>query len=92
MTDFTNVCSILGKLYSLYKEDEEFKDFIEFNDLGLPLAYFAAENLCEVSDDGSRYITETWTLFLAGLNLEDTGFSDLDEVFEIAEEKNNGDE
>ena len=92
MTDFTNVCSILGKLYSLYKEDEEFKDFIEFNDLGLPLAYFVAENLCEVSDDGSRYITETWTLFLAGLNLEDTGFSDLDEVFEIAEEKNNGDE
>jgi len=92
MTDFTNVCNILGKLYSLYKEDEEFKDFIEFNDLGLPLAYFVAENLCEVSDDGSRYITETWTLFLAGLNLEDTGFSDLDEVFEIAEEKNNGDE
>ena len=92
MTDFTNVCSILGKLYSLYKEDEEFKDFIEFNDLGLPLAYFVTENLCEVSDDGSRYITETWTLFLAGLNLEDTGFSDLDEVFEIAEEKNNGDE
>jgi len=92
MTDFTNVCSILGKLYSLYKEDAEFKDFIEFNDLGLPLAYFVAENLCEVSDDGSRYITETWTLFLAGLNLEDTGFSDLDEVFEIAEEKNNGDE
>ena len=92
MTDFTNVCSILGKLYSLYKEDGEFKDFIEFNDLGLPLAYFVAENLCEVSDDGSRYITETWTLFLAGLNLEDTGFSDLDEVFESAEEKNNGDE
>ena len=92
MTDFTNVCSILGKLYSLYKEDAEFKDFIEFNDLGLPLAYFVAENRCEVSDDGSRYITETWTLFLAGLNLEDTGFSDLDEVFEIAEEKNNGDE
>jgi hypothetical protein len=88
VTDFRNVCEILGKLYSVYKEDEEFKDFIEFNDLGLPLAYFVAENLCEVSDDGSRYITETWALFLAGLNLEDTGFSDLDEVFEIAEEKN----
>jgi len=88
VTDFRNVCEILGKLYSVYKDDEEFKDFIEFNDLGLPLAYFVAENLCEVSDDGSRYITETWALFLAGLNLEDTGFSDLDEVFEIAEEKN----
>jgi hypothetical protein len=88
VTDFRNVCEILGKLYSVYKDDEEFKDFIEFNDLGLPLAYFVAENLCEVSDDGSRYITETWALFLAGLNLEDTGFSDLDEVFESAEENN----
>jgi hypothetical protein len=92
VTDFRNVCEILGKLYSVYKDDEEFKDFIEFNDLGLPLAYFVAENLCEVADDGARYITETWALFLAGLNLEDTGFSDLDEVFESAEEKNNGTE
>ena len=92
VTDFRNVCEILGKLYSVYKEDEEFKDFIEFNDLGLPLAYFVAENLCEVSDDGARYITETWALFLAGLNLEDSGWSDLDEVFESAEEKNNGNE
>jgi len=88
VTDFRNVCEILGKLYSVYKDDEEFKDFIEFNDLGLPLAYFVSENLCEVADDGARYITETWALFLAGLNLEDTGFSDLDEVFEISEEKN----
>jgi hypothetical protein len=92
VTDFRNVCEILGKLYSVYKDDEEFKDFIEFNDLGLPLAYFVAENLCEVADDGARYITETWALFLAGLNLDDTGFSDLDEVFESAEEKNNGTE
>ena len=92
VTDFNNVCEILGKLYSVYKEDEEFKYFIEFNDLGLPLAYFVAENLCEVSDDGARYITETWALFLAGLNLEDSGWSDLDEVFESAEEKNNGTE
>jgi hypothetical protein len=92
VTDFRNVCEILGKLYSVYKDDEEFKDFIEFNDLGLPLAYFVSENLCEVADDGARYITETWALFLAGLNLEDTGFSDLDEVFDSAEEKNNGTE
>ena len=45
MTDFHKVCEILGELYSLYKDDQEFKDFIEFNDLGLPLAYFVAENL-----------------------------------------------
>lgn len=92
VTDFHNICNILGKLYSVYRKDEEFEDFIEFNDLGLPLAYFVSENLCEVADDGARYITETWALFLAGLNLEDTGWSDLDEVFESAEENANGTE
>jgi hypothetical protein len=91
VTDFTKVCEILGLLYANYKEDEEFKDFIDFNDLGLPLAYFASERLCEVSDDGARYIMETWLLFLKGLGLEDTGVWDnLEDVFESAEEKNNG--
>lgn len=91
VTDFTKVCEILGVLYANYKEDEEFKDFIDFNDLGLPLAYFASERLCEVSDDGARYIMETWLLFLKGLGLEDTGVWDnLEDVFESAEEKHNG--
>ena len=90
MTDFTKVCEILGLLYANYKEDEEFKDFIDFNDLGLPLAYFASERLCEVSDDGARYIMETWLLFLKGLGLEDTGIWDnLEDVFEAAEDKQN---
>ena len=82
MTDFSKVCEILGELYANYKDDEEFKDFIDFNDLGLPLAYFVGEKLCEVSDDGARYITETWNLFLAGLDIKDTGWNSLEEMFE----------
>lgn len=81
MTDFGKVCEILGTLYANYKEDEDLKDFIDFNDLGLPLAYFTSENLCEVSDDGARYITETWQLFLASMDMEDTGWDSLDEMF-----------
>ena len=81
MTDFTNICEILGSLYANYKEDEDLKDFIEFNDLGLPLAYFVSEDLCQVSDDGARYITETWQLFLASMELEDTGWDSLDQMF-----------
>ena len=85
MTDFTKVCEILGTLYVNYKEDEEFEDFIDFNDLGLPLAYFASENLCEVSDDGARYITETWVLFVESLGLEDIGFETLDQMLSLSE-------
>lgn len=87
MTDFSNICDILGDLYSNYKEDKNFGDFIEFNDLGLPLAYLTSENLCEPSDDGIRYVTETWDLFLAGLKVKDEGFEDLDQLLGFAEEK-----
>lgn len=85
MTDFTKVCEILGTLYVNYKDDEELQDFIEFNDLGLPLAFLASENLCEVSDDGARYITETWALFVESLGLEDIGFETLDQMLSMSE-------
>ena len=81
MTDFTRMCEILGSLYANYKQDDDLKDFIEFNDLGLPLAYFVSEDLCQVSDDGARYITETWQLFLASMDLQDTGWDSLDQMF-----------
>ena len=80
MTDFSNICDILGQLYSEYREDPGFSEFIEFNDLGLPLAYLEKEHLCAVTGDGEKYIAETWQLFLASLRLEDEGFENLDEV------------
>ena len=84
MTDFSDKIDILGELYVNYSGDESFKDFIEFNDLGLPLAYLSREGLCEVSDDGERYISETWDLFIKSLGLEDTGFNDLNEVLQAS--------
>ena len=86
MTDFSNICDILGELYANYKNDKEFSDFIEFNDLGLPLAYMVRENLATPSDDGAKYIVETWDLFLKSLNIEDNGFTDLDSVLDSVEE------
>lgn len=86
-TDFSNVSSILGKLYFQYQEDDNFMDFIEYNDIGLPLAYLSSEGLCEVSEDGKRYILETWDLFLAGLGIEDKGFTDLEEVLDSVEKE-----
>jgi hypothetical protein len=81
MTDFDSKCSILGHFYSQYRDESDFADFMEFNDLGLPLAYFVSEELCKVSDDGVRYINETYDLFLASLEIEDTGFDNLEDVF-----------
>lgn len=87
VTDFENQAGILAKLYINYKEDEEFEDFIEYNDVGLPLAYLMSEGLSVPTDDGVRYIQETWELFLAGLDIEDTGFETLEDVFEVTDQE-----
>jgi hypothetical protein len=65
---------------------EDFKDFMEFNDLGFPIAYLQFEGLAVAQTDGMRYVEETWELLLAELNLKDTGFEDLEHLLLSAEE------
>lgn len=79
-TPFGNICSILGQLWVDYKNDEMFGDFVEYNDLGLPLAFAVAEGIVDINQEVDRYINETWLLLLSGLGLEDTGFNDLDDM------------
>jgi len=86
-TDFSDIVNILGKLFYQYKDDEAFGDFIEYNDVGLPLAYLSSEGLCEPSDDGQRYIVESWDLFLTALDIKDTGYTTLEEMLQAAGEK-----
>ena len=83
-TDFSKKVEILGQFYMNFRDDDELSDFMEFNDIGLPLAYLAEEGLCEISDDGKKYVAESWDLFLASLGVEDTGFDSLDEIFKKA--------
>jgi hypothetical protein len=85
MTDFNDQITILAELYANYKEDKGFKDFVEFNDLGLPLAYFTAEGLAVPSEDGMRYISETFELFVGSLGIDDTGFTSLEEMLNTIE-------
>lgn len=88
MTDFVTQCVILGELYENYKEEKDFKAFIEYNDLGLPLAYLTAQGLViEVSDDGRRYIADTFEMFIKSIKLTEDDILEgmtLDEVLQIA--------
>jgi len=79
-TDFSSRCNILADLWMNYKHDGEFADFVEYNDLGLPLAFFISQEIIPTNDLVTKYINETWDLFLESLKTEDTGFSTLDEL------------
>ena len=80
-TDFSKQVEILGEFYINYREDSELKDFLEFNDIGLPLAYLSSEGLCDISDDGKKYVAESWEMFLLAMGITDEGFENLGEIF-----------
>jgi hypothetical protein len=87
-TSFETRCEILSDLWLNYKADDEFKDFIVYNDLGLPLAYAISEGIVETTPPAENFINETFELLLAGLGIEDDGFDNLDEMLGLAEENN----
>jgi hypothetical protein len=70
MTDFETQCEILSDLWLNYKDNVELADFIEYNDLGLPLAYLIHTDLARVTEDGVPYVEETFNLLCAALELD----------------------
>lgn len=79
-TTFENKALILGQLWINYKGDDEMSDFVEYNDLGLPLAFAFAEGIVNHTPTLEQYVNETWHLFIEALEVEDTGFEDLTDL------------
>lgn len=87
MTEFDTRCSILSELWLNYRGDEGFESFIEYNDLGLPLAYLISSNIVKPNAElATGFINETFELLMAALELEeDFGFASLDEMLNSIE-------
>lgn len=80
LTPFSKQCEILADLWINYRNDEEFTDFMEYNDIGLPLAYAVSNSIANVDTLGQKLIEETFDLLLEGLGVDDTGFDSLDDI------------
>ena len=83
-TDLNIQCEILAEIWMDYRDDEGFSDFIEYNDLGLPLAYAVANGIVEKNPNVERYIEETFIVLLAALEVKDKGFENLNDLLEYA--------
>ena len=79
-TSFDNKCAILAEIFINYKDDAEFDDFREYNDLGLPLAYAISNGIVKTTPQAEKFVGETFDLLLAGLDLEDTGFETIEDL------------
>jgi hypothetical protein len=80
-TDFQSKVSILAELWMNYRDDQNFEDFFSYNDIGLPLAWLIDSNIVKTTEKANSFIEETFALLLASLEVEDEGFSDLDDIF-----------
>lgn len=81
-TTFENKCHILADLWITYKNDDEFEDFITYNDLGLPLAYAVSTEIAESNPKIKGYVEETFAMLLTGVDREDEGFESLSEILD----------
>lgn len=84
-TPFSDKASILADLWVNYRNEADFVDFIEYNDLGLPLAYAISNDIVKTTDLATKFIEETFDLLLGALEVEDTGFETLDDILETVE-------
>lgn len=79
-TPYSNKIGILAELWMNYRDDPDFIDFIEYNDLGLPLAYMLDSKIVESTPMAEAFINETFALLLAGLETEDENYESLDDL------------
>jgi hypothetical protein len=86
-TPFSKRCEILGELWITYRNDKDFRDFIEYNDIGLPVAYAISNAIVESTTVSEAFINETWNLLLESLEVdEDTGFDNVEDLLSGSEE------
>jgi hypothetical protein len=79
---FSKKCEILADLWLNHKDDAQLEDFIEYNDIGLPLAYGFAEELAKPTEIGTKYVNETYALLVEALDISpDLEYDSLEDMF-----------
>jgi hypothetical protein len=82
-TNFSNKAGILADLWINFRDQEEFADFIEYNDIGLPLAYYIHTEIVLPTQQAELYVEETFNLLCAALDLDlDGDYETLNEMFD----------
>lgn len=63
---------------------EDLFDFVEYSDVGLPLAYMEANEIATPTQQGRDFIDQTFAGLLSLLGVSDDGFESLEEMLKKA--------
>lgn len=83
---------ILAQFLDEYEEDEDLQAFIRHNDLGFPLARFIAGGVATPLPLASKYVNETFAMFIDAMEVseeEASGANDLNEFMVVVAQKKN---
>jgi len=59
MNIYTSKIAVLADFYLNYRDQDPYKDFAEYNDIGLPLAYVVHQNLVETNPGKYLHLNPT---------------------------------
>jgi hypothetical protein len=96
--EFADKTGILGQLWIDFRDDENFSAFMDYNDIGVPMAYYVAEGLVTgLTNLGEQYVEESIDMMFKLLEITEAEVDELDEinlteVLNLAYEKKNSGE
>lgn len=85
-TPFSSKCQVLGELWLFHREDasnnDAWREFFEWADIGLPMAYMAWQGLITVKADAKEYINNPYDVFCEMVSIDkDTDYPSLADAF-----------
>jgi hypothetical protein len=77
--DFADKTGVLGQLWIDFREDENFSAFMDYNDIGVPMAYYVAEGLVkDLTPLGEQYIEESISMMFDLLEITEAEVDELE--------------
>lgn len=62
--------AVLADLYLNYRDEIQFKEFVDYNDIGLPIAHLVNTGLCTMTKEAEIYVGETYDLLIVAMDIE----------------------
>lgn len=79
--DFADKAGILGQLWIDFRDDDNFSAFMDYNDIGVPMAYYLAEGLVSgLTPLGEQYVEESIDMMFKLLEITEAEVDGLEEV------------
>lgn len=81
--EVSDKAGVLGQFWMEFRDDEILRPFVEFNDVGLPLSYFIASGIVQMTPMAEEFIEETFGHFVSALEITEEELGELDNLNDI---------